>query len=57
MKNSSQILNFTLLGMNLSGIYTLKDKNDYLSFFISNLNGMTHSAWICETDMIYTKQT
>ena len=43
--------------MNLSSIYTFRDENDYLFFFIGNSKGVTHSARIYEIEMIYTKQT
>jgi len=42
--------------MNLSVIYTFRDENDYLPFFIGNSKGLTHLTWNCETDMICTKQ-
>ena len=50
-------MNFNLSKMNLSSIYTFRDENDYLFFFIGNSKGVTHSARIYEIEMIYTKQT
>ena len=46
--NFFQILNFNLSKMNLSSIYTFRDENDYLFFFIGNSKGVTNMVVVEE---------